>query len=114
MLRLLTYLASVLKLIVIGRWTPPGHVLDVSSDAFMELVNVVKELESRVREVEKLTEATRKKVYRDEVRAKTDEEIQRLVQAPQNQAPVESLAQSLAQKLANLGPGDTLPEDIEF
>ncbi len=66
MLRLLIYLFAILKLLGVGKWYPPAHVRDVSTGEFLELVEVVKDVCSRLDVAERQVEATRKKVYRDE------------------------------------------------
>jgi hypothetical protein len=75
MLRLITYLIALLKLISLGRWYPPGHVRDVSAEDFGNMLEVVNELTDKITAVERQAEATRKKVYRDEVEVKGEEPV---------------------------------------
>ena len=70
MLRVFAYLFAVLKLLSLGRWYPPAHVRDVSANDYAEFKDFVVELVQRIYDVEKQVEATRKKVYRDEVGGK--------------------------------------------
>jgi len=98
MLKLVVYLVSILKLIALGRWIQPGHVRDVSAADFNILVESVNNLAGNLDEVARQTEATRKKVYRDEVKSDGD----RFIPAP-------AIKESV---LPNLQAGDEVPPGI--
>jgi hypothetical protein len=102
MLRLITYLAVIIKLLLLGRWYPPAHVRDVSTIQYQELADLVADMESRLREAERQIEATRKKVYREEVKIRDNHEAEAiLTQKPEPE-----------QRLAMLQAGDDVPDGL--
>lgn len=101
MLRLLIYFASFLKLLILGKWYPPGHVRDVSAVDFEALVEAVQETQARLRTTELQVEATRKKVYRDDGKKEAEEVI-----------PVVASRPTLEQKFSSLSDGAEVPPDF--
>jgi len=110
MIRLVVLLISFLKLLLYGRWYPPAHVQDVSSRQFADLCQSVGNIEARLYEVEKVAESTRKKVYRDDVKGKVEEEIQTVVgNASPIGKPVDVVVPVAADnRLAKLQAGDVV------
>jgi len=103
MLRVFTYLVALLKLLLIGKWYPPAHVRDVSAQEFADWQNCVSALYGRLEVIERTVEATRKKVYREEVKTKEGEEAVIVAPSPAAQeAPAPST-------LAGLQAGDEVP-----
>jgi hypothetical protein len=107
MLRAVTYIIALLKLLGIGRWYPPAHVRDVSQAAFLELVLAVQEMGKRLEACERQTEATRKKVYRDEEKATSEAEIKELVG---EKPPTSHPEPQTVGALGFLHAGDEVPE----
>lgn len=101
MLRLIVLLFAVGKLLLLGKWYPPASVRDVSTGDFYELREYCEEIETRLHECERQTEATRKKVYREEVKAEDEKVPQGIV------PPAEPLARENA--VPRLGAGDEVP-----
>jgi len=104
MLRLLTYLVSFLKLLVLGKWSPPGHVYDVSAADFADLCESVVDLTERLGKVERQAESTRQKVYRDDGKKEAEGVV----------GVAEPSAQARQNFLANLGSGDEVPPGVLF
>lgn len=105
MLRFIVYFASILKLLVLGRWYPPAHVRDVSSEDYRALSDFVTEIEDRLGQVERQAEATRKKVYRDEVKAEP-------VSGAESVGPGVQTAPTPQDFLSGLEAGDQVPDGI--
>ena len=82
MLRLITYLIAFLKLLLMGKWYPPAHVRDVSAADFVDLLENVSDLRMWLEACQRQTEATRKKVYREEAKI-SDEELDKLIPKPE-------------------------------
>lgn len=105
MLKLIVYLMSVLKLLAVGKWYPPASVRDVSTHEFMDLKVAVIEFNERLGLCERQTEATRKKVYREETRTGAEE-------VAKNVIPEIKPELSMRDLIGNLQAGDQVPEGV--
>lgn len=109
MLRLITYLFAVLKLVLLGRWYPPAHVRDVSAGDFTLLTDLVQEDHRLIEQLARQAEAIRKKIYRDEVADKEQDQVKEVLKQPPAPSP-DGRAPALAPAgLANLHAGDEVP-----
>ena len=113
MLRFIVYLVSVFKLLGLGKWYPPAHVRDVSIADFRDLVEAVdahatllEGLAGQLDELARLAEATRKKIYREEVKQR---EAGGDSPAPPGGAAVR---QSREQALSTMKAGDEVPPGL--
>jgi len=105
MLRLLTYLVTFLKLLVLGKWYPPAHVKDVSAADYEDWCAAVNDMAERLVIAERAIEATQRKVYRDEKSKEGKEVIPQVTVPPaQETAP--------AGILAALEAGDRVPDGL--
>lgn len=103
MIRLFAYLMSVLRLLLLGRWRSPGYVRDVSASDFNTLTEAVVDIEQRLATTERQAEATRKKVYREDVKGDGAKEAEVAI----NQ--ITSAPTSRQQALSQLQSGDEVP-----
>ena len=105
MLRFIVYLLSIGRLLLVGKWYPPAYVRDVSQADFSALVALVKEKSEMLELVARQTEATRKKVYREDVKAGAQEEAVSAAVFKENSPPS---ADALSQMVA----GDEVPAGL--
>lgn len=82
MFRLIVLFIAFLKLLVLGKWYPPAHVRDVSATEFANLADLVEQIKAHLVETSRQSEATRKKVYREEVKGNGDEKVELPPAAP--------------------------------
>ena len=118
MVVLVLWLLSILKAIALGRWYPPGYVKDVSTQDFNEIVDIVKEMNTKLTELGRQVDATQRKVYRDASKDRVEREVKEVVGGVEVSAPgpggaqVEAAISPTDSRLSRLQSGDEVPAEL--